>query len=90
MAPKGIRASILGLLSNRGRRGSESGTHSSNPSTRATFLPILRLPEFSDKYTEWTSRFSSFTTLIESATNIDKLSKFIHLTVFMAAIVHAY
>ncbi|XP_030381837.1 uncharacterized protein LOC115629498 [Scaptodrosophila lebanonensis] len=88
-----IKAKILSYLTQRGRH-SVIGTDPSANSTllngaavsRVGKLPMLKLPEFSGKYTEWTSWYNAFTTLIEADHDIDELSKFIHLKSCLSAV----
>ncbi|EDW38368.1 GL12555 [Drosophila persimilis] len=75
-----LKAKLLSCLGHRGRRQSNVGDLlNSTQVSRSSRLPKLKLPEFAGKFTEWTSWYNTFTTLIESDSELDELSKFIHL-----------
>ncbi|XP_033242980.1 uncharacterized protein LOC117186376 [Drosophila miranda] len=81
-----LKAKLLSCLGNRGRRQSNVGDLlNSTQVSRSSRLPKLKLPEFAGKFTEWTSWYNTFATLIESDSELDELSKFIHLRASLGA-----
>jgi len=65
-----VKAKILTQLIQWGRHSTLSVPVATSRSAK---LPKFKLPEFNGKFTEWTSWFNTFSTLIESDTDVDEL-----------------
>ncbi|KAM8718573.1 hypothetical protein ACLKA7_001303 [Drosophila subpalustris] len=81
-----IKAKILSSLGHAGRRSSTIDVLNSTQVSRQSKLPKLIVPEFSGKYTDWTSWFNTFTTLIGTDAELDDLSKLMHLRSALGAV----
>ncbi|KAL7724525.1 hypothetical protein ACLKA6_017506 [Drosophila palustris] len=81
-----IKAKILSSLGHARRRSSTIDVLNSTQVSRQSKLPKLIVPEFSGKYTDWTSWFNTFTTLIGTDAELDDLSKLMHLRSALGAV----
>lgn len=84
-----VKSLILNCISEHNRRQSMhlESTHnisygapnSSMALANIANLPKFKVPTFSGKYTEWKNWFNTFESLINNDSDLDNLSKFVHL-----------
>lgn len=74
-----IKAKIVTCIAHTSRHSGGNESLVSVQVPRSAKLPNLKLPQFSGKFTEWTSWFNTFVLLIGSDIELDDLSKLIHL-----------
>lgn len=84
-----VKAKILATIKKTEQRRASSahepvlGNQTLNSSnvvpSRSSNLPKLKLPNFSGKYTEWTNWYNTFCSIVDSDSELDDLSKFVHL-----------